>query len=581
MAGKRLVTLGAIFGLAWTALAARVFWVQVLQSGHYSELEAGQSQRRHVLLPRRGEIFDRAGNLLVANMEESGGASSGLSAKGGRICPNGPMAGQVLGVVSRDGYGQSGLEFHLDRDLRGTDGWRYARFDSRKRYAPGTEDRANQPVDGLGVTLTLDAKVQEITELALERGVRRSGAKQGVAIVVEPASGDILAMANVPFFNPNSHDGREGVNWKNQAVVKFYEPGSTFKIITAAALLEERRMAPADTVDAEGGEYQIAGETIRDTHPLGRISFTDALAHSSNIAFAKMSARLQPVVFYKYIRSFGFGMKTGVSLPAEESGLLKPLREWSGRSQPTLAFGHEIAVTPLQMIMAAAAVANGGMLMRPRLVKAWVDGEGKTVREESTREVRRVVSEATAATLRSMLRAVVEYGTAAEIRHPYIPIAGKTGTAEKIDAATGKYVKGLFNSSFVGMAPADKPAFVCLVLLDEPEQLKYGGQSAAPVFREILDRLIVEWNWFPTNTAPPASPPLAAASFAPPRTFPSSASVMPDLTNATLRDALLRLREIGAEVEYTGEGRVVGQQPAPGMPLRRGMLCRITLGWMG
>jgi membrane peptidoglycan carboxypeptidase len=259
-----------------------------------------------------------------------------------------------------------------------------------------------------------------------------------------------------------------------------------------------------------------------------------------------------------------------------------------------LAFGHELATTPLQVAMAFAAVANGGVLMRPRLVRAWVDEDGRPVREEPPREVRRVLSESTAATLREMLRAVIEYGTAREIRHPSIAIAGKTGTAEKIDDSTGKYVKGKFNSSFVGMAPADAPAMVCLVLLDEPSQLKYGGQSAAPIFREILDRLSLEWNWPSAGKMVLASRDSAAVRMdgdvrrteaAQPATPAESgrtrAGAMPDLQNSTLRDALLRLRELGVEVEYTGEGRVIGQQPDPGTPLRRGMRCRLNLGWMG
>jgi membrane peptidoglycan carboxypeptidase len=299
-----------------------------------------------------------------------------------------------------------------------------------------------------------------------------------------------------------------------------------------------------------------------------------------------------------------------VNLPAEEGGWLQPVRDWSGRSQPTLAFGHEIAVTPLQLVMAAAAVANGGLLMRPRLVRAWRDAQGRIAREEPVREVRRVISDSTAATLRAMLRAVVDRGTASDIKHPYIPIAGKTGTAEKIDAATGKYVPGLFNSSFVGMAPADQPAFVCLVLLDEPEQLKFGGQSAAPIFAEILDRLAVEWNWVPARpevwaakpapVTPPALTPVRAptesmaAAAAPPllasaghapdslrRETQGADPVMPDVRKASLRDALWKLQGMGIDVDYDGEGRVVSQDPAPGTPLRKGTRCRLTLGWTG
>jgi len=604
MAPKRFLVLGSAFGILWLALIGRVFQVQVLEADHYRSLAEGQSLRRDVLIPRRGEIFDREGRRLVVNVESApGGPASGSSKefRWSRLSPGGSLAGQVFGVVGRDGAGQAGLEYQFDRILRGSDGWRVVRYDSRNRYAPSSSDRVEKPVDGVGMRLTLDARIQEIAEHALERGVRRTASRQGVAIVVEPVTGDILAMANYPFFDPNTRERNKSENWKNHAVAKIFEPGSTFKVITAAALLEEKRMAPADTVDAENGTYKIAGVVINDTHPLRRISFSEALAHSSNIAFAKIVMRLKPSEFYKYIRSFGFGMKTGTSLPSEESGWLKSVGEWSSRSQPTLAFGHEIAVTPLQVAMAFAAVANGGTLMRPRLVLGWVDAEGRMEHEEPVHAVRRVISEATASTLREMMKGVVEYGTAADIRDPEIDIAGKTGTAEKIDEVTGKYLSGKFNSSFVGMAPAARPAFVCLVLLDEPGQLKYGGQSAAPIFREIMDRAgalgvgpfrdRTVWGK-ETKVDSLSAPGMELSSFRRPgHSLPvpvsaevvrgTSETVMPDVRNTGLREALKRLREMGLEVEYTGEGRILDQQPPSGSPVRHGQHCQLTLGWMG
>jgi cell division protein FtsI/penicillin-binding protein 2 len=448
--------------------------------------------------------------------------------------------------------------------------------------------------------------------------VLRTGAKSGVAIVIEPYTGDVLAMANYPFFDPNAPRGASGDNRRNDAVAKVYEPGSTFKMFTAAALLEERRIRLSDTIDAEGGRWEINGQWIRDTHPFDRISFEDAVAHSSNIVFAKVSTRIPPITFYKYLRSFGFGMKTGVNLPAEESGSLKPVGRWSGRSQQTIAFGHEVATTPLQLAMAFAAIANGGTLMRPRLVHGWADGSGRVVRAEEPREVRRVISDTTAAKLRRAMRGVVDFGTAEAIRHPTIAIAGKTGSAQKIDPVTGRYLEGRYNASFVGMAPADRPAFVALVVIDEPEQFKYGGQAAAPVFREILDRLAereYDWTRRPDAWANGASGGAARDTLSRPKekittTLASfrlkvpgssvepekarSAKVavsgsaestgpheMPDLQNATLRDALQRLRALGVRVEYQGEGRVLEQSPAAGTPLRRGDRCRLSLGWAG
>lgn len=619
----RIRTLGAVFAVLWAVLALRVFQVQILKSSHYRGLSESQSVGRDVLAPARGEVFDREGVRLVVNVR----GQSGDARRASRLSPNGPLAGQVIGMVGRDGYGQSGLELQLDRELRGTDGWRYARRDVHRRYAPGASDQIQPPVDGLGVRLTLDARVQSVAEHALERGVLRTGAKSGVAIVIEPRSGDILALANYPFFDPNAPRAGGVDHWRNQAAALVYEPGSTFKVFTAAALLEEGRIRPNDTIDAENGRWQLAGQWIRDTHPMGRVSFAEAVSHSSNIVFAKASTRITPVAFYKYLRSFGFGMKTGVNLPAEESGLLKPVGEWSGRTQQTIAFGHEVSATPLQVAMAYAAIANDGVLMHPRLVQAWVDGEGRETRTQPPRVLRRVVSSATAKTLRELMVGVVDHGTAQEIRHPFIPIAGKTGSAQKIDPKTGRYLEGTYNSSFAGMAPADNPAFVCLVVVDEPKQFKFGGQAAAPVFREILDRLAErgiggEWGVPPEVLArrenagreqaasrSGAAPALASfrpsekSSAAVPARAGSKASAgraitdrgttdratagrsergeMPDLRNSTLRDALLRMRALGVEVEYTGEGRVVEQSPEPGAPLRRGDRSRLKLGWAG
>ncbi|HKP97470.1 MAG TPA: penicillin-binding transpeptidase domain-containing protein [Fibrobacteria bacterium] len=636
MANKRILTLGFLLAIAWIGMIGRVAWVQVVRSGYYREMASSQSIRRNVVAPKRGEILDRDLQKLVVNADvelESGAFSdakgnvtSARMRKLSRVCPQGFLAGQVLGTVGKDGYGQLGLEYFLDRELRGTDGWKYLRHDVNNHYYPGFEERQKEAVNGTNVVLTLDSKLQEIVEHALERGVQKAGAKQGVAIIVDPYTGDILAMANYPFYNPNTRDGEDKDAWKNQAVVKVYEPGSTFKIITTAALLEEKLIKPTDSIDGENGQYKISGQTIRDTHAHGKISFTDALAYSSNICFAKASTRLRPETFYKYIRSFGFGMKSGVGLPAEESGVLKAVGEWSGRTQSTIAFGHEISTTPLQVAMAAAAIANGGMLMKPRIVKAWTDNAGRVVRELPSRAVRRVMSEATADQVKAMMAAVVEYGTASDIKSDRIDMAGKTGTAEKIDAETGKYVHGLFNSSFLGMAPVEKPEFVCMVLLDEPSQFKYGGQSAAPIFREIVDRVMANPDYplarralkpaAPVAVAPAAdsSPEADAAGFryadakralsgapqgmraggsgagivvsdaaapAPASRAARDSRSMPDLNNHTLRDALLKLKDLGLDVEYTGTGRIIRQEPAVGVPVKPGRKCILTLGWMG
>lgn len=641
MGNKRVITLGMLLLLAFAGMMGRIFQIQVVQAKRYQEMAYNQSMRRNVIHPRRGEVVDRSFVKLVVNADmEVALATEARRRKLNRVAPNGFLAGQVLGNVGRDGYGQLGLEYFFDRELRGTDGWRYARHDVANRYHPGLKDKQKDPVDGLHLVLTLDSRIQSLVELALERGVKNAGAVQGVALVLDPWTGDIVAMANYPFYDPNTRDNADKQAWKNQAVVKVYEPGSTFKAITAAAVLEEGKLRLSDTLDAEGGTYKLGGQTIKDSHAHDRISFKDAMAYSSNICFAKASAKVEPLTFYKYLRSFGFGIKTGVGLPAEESGYLKPVSGWSGRTQGTMAFGHEIAVTPLQVALAYGAFANGGMLMKPRIVKAWLDDKGQVVKEVAPRPVRRVIREETAAQVREMLESVVEYGTAAAIRSERIGLAGKTGTAEKIDPVTGRYIRNKFNSSFAGMVPADRPEYVCLVLLDEPSILKHGGEGAAPIFREIVDRLVAKPEFLlarhlkdpeaegeektraaaEKGKAEPGYPapslvglsaeearrlvrglplrarfsgegdmvlsqrPVPGKALAPRDSLAvtlgfARAGGLPDLSNFTLRDALQRLKGLNLRVEYVGNGRVTRQDPPPGTPMKPGQTCILTLGW--
>jgi cell division protein FtsI/penicillin-binding protein 2 len=599
VANRRIVTLGFFLALTWLFMLSRVFHVQVLESTGYQDLAASQSVRRDVLLPRRGEIFDRQMNQLAVNADlKLGEDGRGRDWTLSRVCPNGALAGQVLGNVGRDGFGQAGLELANDKVLRGSDGWRYARHDVRNRYYPEFDPRAEHAVDGRDVVLTLDLPLQAIVEQALERGVLRVGAKRGTAIFVEPKTGDLLAIANYPFYNPNMRGSEANQAWKNLSVSMQYEPGSTFKVIATAALLEEHAISPEDTLDGEQGQWSLAGQIIRDTHPYGRICFRDALAFSSNICFAKAGGLVSRPSFYRYLRSFGFGMKTGVALPAEESGSLKSVSDWSGRTQQTLAFGHEISVTPLQLVMAVSAIANDGVLMRPRIVKGYRDGLSNDFEENPPRKVRQVVSAKTAQQVREMMRAVVEYGTAAEIRRGDLSMAGKTGTAEKIDPETGKYLPGSFHSSFIGLAPSDQPTLVGLVMVDEPSQFKYGGQCAAPIFREIIDRLAVMPNpvvamplQAPSPSQEPESPKWAdsrietaefqnvALGLNEESQSARDSVWVPDLRGVSLEVAKMRLEKAGLAWEAEGVGsKILVQDPPPGARVFKDQAIRVSLG---
>jgi cell division protein FtsI/penicillin-binding protein 2 len=493
MNNKRIITLGLLLGLSWMGMTARIYHIQVVKRDYYAGLAHKQSVRRSIIAPQRGEIFDRKGRRLVYNAKVDLEFSEGRRQKKRqlkRVAPYGHLAGQVLGNLGRDGYGQLGLEYNQDKILRGVDGWKYARYDVARNYHPGFEEQKQDPVNGNSIVTTIDIDIQKIAERALEKGIKRVEALGGTALILEPSSGDIVAMASYPFYDPNRRSRDDIKGWRNSTISKVYEPGSTFKLITSAAGLEEGLIKPDDLFFAENGTYEINGAVIKDTKDRGEITFTQALAYSSNIVMVKAALELSPKTFYRYIRSFGFGMKTGIALPAEEGGSMKPVNRWSSRTQITLAWGQEIGATPLQVALACAAIANDGILTKPRIIKEQIDGRDGKVTQLPPSKVRRVISGRTASQLRQMMVAVVEEGTAKRIKTDRYTIGGKTGTAEKIDPETGQYVKGRFHSSFVGMVPAEKPVYVCLVLVDEPKKDKHGGSCAAPIFRDIMDRIL-------------------------------------------------------------------------------------------
>jgi len=636
MNNKRILTLSLFLLLTWVFMVSRVFQIQMVKSDHYAEIAEKQSMRRTILPPKRGEIFDRKNRALIQNAKVTLKYKEGSHEKQRnlkRVAPHGRLAGQVLGNIGKDGYGQLGLEYNQDNSLRGQDGWSYTRYDVRRKYYPGVKEKIKEPISGQNIVSTIDIDIQKISEQALERGINRTGALKGVAVVINPHTGDILAMANYPLYNPNRRNQYDLKGWKNMAISKVYEPGSTFKIITAAAGLEEHVITPETQFNAEGGRWKINGATITDTKPKESLSFSEAMAYSSNIVMAKTALKLTPTTFYKYIRSFGFGFKTGIDLPAEEGGHFQKVKYWSKRSQVTLAWGQELSVTPLQITMAVGAVANGGYLMQPRIILKKLDQNGELVESVPVKKIRRVITEQTASQLRTMLQGVVDFGTAQGIHSDRYTIAGKTGTVEKIDQNTGKYVKGKFHSSFVGMVPADAPEYVCLVLIDEPQVDKYGGSAAGPVFKEIMDRLISNSgsellaryennkklnNQSDSLTTLTSTPPETAGSqtptidpkkqkvtlasvgalspfsqffkakisddskaLAPKPTGPPvqvSSNKMPNVKNLSLRDALLKLNSYDIEIEFKGLGHVVQQYPKEDTQLKKGMKCTIVLG---
>jgi cell division protein FtsI (penicillin-binding protein 3) len=522
-----------------------------------------------------------------------------------RFYPNGDVARELLGPVGLDGVAQGGLELEFDSVLRGRPGRAVVRRDSRGRPLPGAMLRAIEPTPGRDIHLTIDHDLQEIAEQALRDALARTNAVGGELLLTDPVTGDVLAAVS-------RRQGTRARNWR--AVTEPYEPGSTIKPFTVAALMRLQRTRLADSVFAEEGRYQTFGRTLTDVHGYGWLTVAEALRVSSNIAVAKVGARLQPAEHFAALRDFGFGTPTGVSYPSESGGRLRRPSQWSKQSAASLAIGYELSVTPLQMAMAYGALANGGILLEPRLVREVRSRDGRVERSYAPRPVRRVIPADVAADLRAVLADAVEDGTGRAAALGPFSVAGKTGTVRI--AEQGRYRAGAYYASFVGFFPADDPQLVIVVKLDEPQGRYYGGATAAPVSRATLEAVLAARNSpidrsavarpsapaplplpLPSVDAPDAlagvaaAPALAAAraahvvllqhatpgSVGPPvtdarqpvrRATATSTEVLPltvpDVRGMPMRDGVRRLHSAGFRLRIEGGGRILRTVPAAG-----------------
>ncbi len=408
-----------------------------------------------------------------------------------RFYPEVSLASQVLGIVGDSQKGLSGVELMTDRWLtdKGMPTYFKSLVFAKTSTSPLTTKSDLPP---RSVVLTLDRALQTIVEQELENQMKLSRFKSGTVIIQNPQTGEILAMATAPSFDPNVWGSPQQPadygpdRLKNPAIEHVFEPGSTFKIVTAAAALEEGSATLKDNYFCENGNWDIPGRTIHDHEKEGWLTFTQVMSHSSNIGTAKIARKLGKNAMYRYARAFGFGMPSGCGLPGDGSGILHQTQEWHPSSLETIAFGQEIGATPLQMVGAYSAIANGGMLVEPRLYKGVVDENGEYREWSIAPPIRRVVSPQTAAVMRSILKAAVEDGTGKAAKVDGFKVAGKTGTAQKIDPRTRQYSDTLYMASFCGFAPVDKPRLVIGVFLDEPRTNYWGGSEAAPLFSRIL-----------------------------------------------------------------------------------------------
>lgn len=546
---------------------------------------------------------EKAGRIAAMNLR-----GIYFQREGGRFYPKRELAAHVLGYVDIDEKGLGGVEYSLDDRIRSKPGKMLILTDAHRRWYD-SPDKA--PDTGTSIVLTLDEKIQYIAEKELAQAIHDTQAKSGTVIVENPNTGELLAVANWPTFNPNAAKGSDPESRVDRAASSLYEPGSVFKIVTLSAAIDQGITNPDELIDCQNGAIYIAGHRIRDHKPFGLLTVSQVLSKSSDVGAIKVGLRLGAPKLYDYIRSFGFGQPTGVDLPGESRGMLRRLEIWTPVSVGSISMGQEIGVTPLQMITAMSAMANGGLVARPHVVRAF--RRGTQMVEPTQQEPRRVIRATTAATMRRMLEGVVLNGTGKLARLDGYTSAGKTGTAQKFDIATGHYSAHQLIASFVGFAPINTPAVTILVQLDSPVGRHEGGQVAAPTFKRIAQQVLAyldvphdisipsgvsqasrqhrndqdladvsDFNPVQLDTGAAAEdsasvvPLQAVGSAAPTVELAEGQGIpVPRLRSMTVREVIEQCMKLGLSPVLVGTGVAVEQSPEPGAMIRRGS--RITV----
>ncbi|HXG56720.1 MAG TPA: penicillin-binding protein [Vicinamibacterales bacterium] len=639
---SRVLVCAAVFAVWTVGIEARLVYLQVISHGRMMTL-ANRQQLKTVTPPaKRGEILDRNGRVLAYSVDaETVGADPtevvnpettaqqicsaldecdgvklkylagrlrrdkhfvnlerqvspdaarrirtlalpgiALYKESRRYYPKRELAAHVLGYVGMDNIGLAGLESAYDARIRGREGRMLLQTDARQHALAVREERPATAGDSL--ELTIDQYLQHIAERELRAGVDEHNAAGGTAVIMQPQTGEILALANYPTFNPNAFKAAHETTRKNRAIQDIYEPGSTFKLVTASAALEEGLLQPTDMIDCAPGFITFPGRVIRDVHAYGALSFEDVIVKSSNVGAIKAGLKIGPERLGLYINRFGFGHRLSPDFVGESPGIVWNPARLDSSALASISMGYQIGVTPLQMAAAVSSVANGGNLIEPRVVRAFIrNGRREPVAAKS---LRRTVSPATAATMTQIMEAVVDRGTATAAKINGYTIAGKTGTSAKL--VNGRYSKSEYNTSFVGFIPSRKPALTIIVVIDSPHGrvTAYGGTVAAPVFQRIADAALRHMGIGPTiNPAPPVMIARRENGDEPAQPVPVGASQvgdrvratvpegsMPDLRGLGAREAVKSLMRIGLNARVSGDGFVIEQSPEPGAPLMRG-----------
>jgi len=624
----RIRFLGVLVPLLLLLPAARAFNLQVQQQEALARRAERQSQMVERIAPKRGAIIDANGQPLAVSVpvpsvyaerekvkdkraaarnlsrvlgissgtlyerlakgsgfvwlcrmvepeaarkvREMGIEGVGLRMESRRYYPNKELAGSVLGFVGTD-KGLEGLENSLEEFLRGGDGLRVFNLDARGARMTPVSSWEKAPETGATVQLTLDRNIQFFVEQSLREGCSAIGASAGAAVILESRTGRILAMANYPGFNPNDFGRFDRQFYQNKAIHYVYEPGSTFKVVTIAAALEEKVFDDMDILFCENGQFRVADALINDHVPHGWLTLSGIISKSSNIGATKVGLELGKETLGKYTRAFGFGRETGVLLPGEARGILREAKGWTRVDLANIAFGQGLGVTPLQMVNAVNTIATGGERLRPFLVERIMSPSGEVMMHNRPMVQGRVVSRETARTVAKMMVAVTRSGGSGEnAAIPGYDVAGKTGTAQKFENSLGQYSKEKYIASFAGFVPASDPLITAIVVVDEPRKKIYGGTVAAPIWKDMVVKTLKYLNVSPAPSGqekvpvPPATEPRIARVDGMTKISTTKGEVMPDLRGLTLREALGRLAETDIRVKVKGTGVVVDQVPMPG-----------------
>lgn len=647
---KRIHSLGLLFFVGILVVLYRTFSFQVIQREKWDMYSKNQYETRVKLIAKRGVIYDRDMNILAAdkpsfsiavdptqvqdkekaakilNRVLGGGEEKytelfqregsfvwvekditaaqkhaleesqiyGLIPVEGQMRghPYGDLARQVIGITNSDHQGVWGVEQELDPRLRGENGWAIYQKDGLNRNFSSLDYPVEPPKNGHHAVLAIDHVFQHVVEEELQHGVEKYKAKSGSAVLMDPYTGDVLSMASYLGTRGSSSRTTFSDIMQNRAVQVDFEPGSTFKIVTASVALEEGDFKPNTLIHCENGSYTVGSNTIRDDdRKFAWLTMSQVIEESSNIGAAKMAKKIGKKEFSRYIQNFGFGNATGIQLPGEPPGIVRPYYQWGDFSTAAVAFGQGISVTSIQLACMVSVIANGGYLVQPRLISKIVDNNGFEVETYPATLIRRVIKEETAQQIQLMLKGVVERGSGREAAVTGVPVAGKTGTAQKSKPGFRGYVPGAYTSSFIGFWPAHSPAFVLVVVLDEPQYLYWGSKSAAPTFGRIVEKISglpkTQWSMQEIQSRKKDGafmyssyeeeknelPPLAIEMSEKEKVEKSEG--VPNLVGYTLRDALKRLAEIDMEAKITGYGKVKSQTPAPGSPVAEGVQCHL------